>query len=100
MSLVASSLLVLMPPLLSNPFILSAFRILLLEGFFVAQTDKKFIQVVEGCIRLGKWVLVENVGEKLDAVLESLLLQQRFKQGGADMIKIGDLVMPYHESFR
>ncbi len=54
----------------------------------VRQTDKKFVQALENGIRLGKWVLVENVSERLDNVLESLLLQQRFKQGGAEMIKV------------
>jgi dynein heavy chain len=64
------------------------------------QTDKKFLQALENGIRLGKWVLVENVSERIDKVLESLLLQHRFKQGGAEMIKIGDLVVPYNESFK
>ncbi len=65
-----------------------------------AQTDKKFVQALETGIRLGKWVLVENVPERLDNVLEALLLQQRFKQGGAEMIKIGDLIVPYNDAFR
>ncbi len=64
------------------------------------QTDKKFVQALETGIRLGKWVLVENVPERLDNVLEALLLQQRFKQGGAEMIKIGDLIVPYNDAFR
>ena len=66
----------------------------------VRQNDKKFLQSLENGIRFGKWILLENVGETIDASLESLLLQQRFKQGGAEMLKLGDSVVPYNDSFR
>ncbi len=50
-----------------------------------------------------KWrpaVLLENIGETLDAALEPLLLKQTFKQGGSEVIKIGDNIIPYHPDFR
>lgn len=34
-------------------------------------------------MRFGKPVLLENVGEELDAVLEPILLKQTFKQSGS-----------------
>ncbi len=46
------------------------------------QSDKKFLQNLENGVRFGKWILLENVSEKLDAALEPILLQQKFKQGG------------------
>ncbi len=44
--------------------------------------------------------MIENIGEHLDAALEPLLLQQKFKQGGTEMIKIGDSTIPWNDSFR
>ncbi len=46
-----------------------------------SQSDKKFLQNLENGVRFGKWILLENVSEKLDAALEPILLQQKFKQG-------------------
>jgi dynein heavy chain, axonemal len=63
-------------------------------------TEKKFLQGLENGIRFGKWVLIEAVGESLDAALEPVLLQQIFKQGGSDMIKLGDSTVPYNSDFR
>lgn len=51
-------------------------------------------------MRFGKWVLLENVYEMLDASLEPILMQQVFKQGGQDVIKIGDNIIPYSDTFR
>jgi len=63
-------------------------------------TDKNFLRTLENGIRFGKWVLLENIGEALDAALEPLLLQQKFKQGGTEMIRVGDSVIPWNDSFR
>lgn len=49
---------------------------------------------------LFRWVLLENILETLDAALEPILLQQKFKQGGQEMMKIGDNVIPYNDSFK
>jgi dynein heavy chain len=63
-------------------------------------TDKNFLRTLENGVRFGKWVLLENVLEALDASLESLLLQQKFMQGGTEMIKVGDSTIPWNNSFR
>eukprot|EP00981_Chlorochromonas_danica_P005554 scaffold1129_cov164-Ochromonas_danica.AAC.19 len=63
-------------------------------------TDKNFLRTLENGVRFGRWVLLENIGETLDAALEPLLLQQKFKQGGTEMIKIGDSTIPWNDSFR
>ena len=65
----------------------------------VKLSDKSFLRSLENGVRFGKWVLLENVGEALDASLETLLLQQKFRQGGQEMIKIGDSVIPWNDSF-
>lgn len=45
-------------------------------------------------------VLLENVGEELDAMLEQLLQKQTFKQGGTLSIKLGDSTVEYNSNFR
>lgn len=45
-------------------------------------------------------VLLENVLEELDPMLEPLLQQQTFRQGGALCIKIGDTIVEYSKDFR
>lgn len=58
---------------------------------------------VEGCSVF--WfsraqVLLEDIGEgALDPALEPLLLRATFKQGGSEVIKLGDSVIPYHQDF-
>ena len=63
-------------------------------------SDGKFLQGLENAIRFGNWVLIENVLESLEASLEPVLLRQVFKQGGADMIRLGDSTIPYNADFR
>jgi len=66
----------------------------------IKQGGKNLLRSLENGIRFGKWVLLETVGEKLDAALEPVLQQQTFMQGSQLMIKLGDSTVPYHESFR
>jgi dynein heavy chain len=66
----------------------------------VKMSDKNFLRTLENGVRFGRWVLLENIGESLDAALEPLLLQQKFKQGGTEMIKIGDSTIPWNDAFR
>jgi len=63
-------------------------------------SDKNFLRTLENGVRFGKWVMLENILESLDASLESLLLQQKFVQGGTEMIKVGDSTIPWNDSFR
>ncbi|KAH9163072.1 hypothetical protein LEN26_000647, partial [Aphanomyces euteiches] len=66
----------------------------------VKQSDKNFLRALENGIRFGKWVVLENVSEELDAALEPVLLQQKFKQGGQDVIRLGENIFPYNDCFR
>merc|ERR1719181_2575760 len=63
-------------------------------------SDKNFLRTLENAVRFGRWVLLENVLEELDAALEPLLLQQKFKQGGTEMIRIGDSTIPWNNTFK
>lgn len=66
----------------------------------VKLSDKNFLRTLENGVQFGRWVLLENIQETLDAALEPILLQQKFKQGGQEMMKLGDNVIPYNDSFR
>jgi dynein heavy chain len=71
------------------------------EGLDVVKlSNKNFLRTLENGVRFGKWVLLENIQEELDAALEPILLQQKFKQSGQDMIKLGDNTVPYNDSFK
>ena len=63
-------------------------------------TEKNFLRSLENGIRFGKWVLLEDVGQTLDATLEPVLLQQKFQQGGTTMIRLGDSSIAYNDAFR
>ena len=62
-------------------------------------SEKDYLRTLENGVRFGRAVLLENIGETLEAALEPLLLKQVFKDGSNDVIKIGDNVIPYHADF-
>lgn len=64
----------------------------------LSQAD--YTRVLENAIQFGLPVLLENIGEELDPVLESVLLKQTFKQGGAWCVKLGDSIVEYNPAFR
>ncbi|XP_052285538.1 dynein axonemal heavy chain 12-like isoform X2 [Dreissena polymorpha] len=63
-------------------------------------TDSDYMRTLENCITFGYPILLENVGEELDPSLEPLLLKQTFKQGGVEMIRLGENVIEYSKDFR
>lgn len=64
----------------------------------LAQHD--YMRILESAIQFGQPVLLENVGEELDAALEPLLLKQTYKAGGTLCIKLGDSIVEYNDKFR
>ncbi|XP_075991785.1 dynein heavy chain at 36C [Anticarsia gemmatalis] len=66
----------------------------------VRMTQADLGRVLENAVQFGQPVLLENVGEELDPMLEPLLQQQTFRQGGALCIKIGDTVVEYSKDFK
>ncbi|XP_064633435.1 dynein axonemal heavy chain 12-like isoform X2 [Lineus longissimus] len=63
-------------------------------------TDSDYMRTMENCVSFGNPIILENVGEELDPSLEPLLLKQTFKQGGIDMIRLGENVIEYSQDFR
>lgn len=66
----------------------------------VRLSQPDYMRILENAIQFGQPVLMENVGEELDAALEPLLLRQTFKSGGAMCIKLGDSTVEYNDKFR
>ena len=65
-----------------------------------SDSGTKLQRALETAVRFGRPMLLENVGESLDPSLAPVLLRQTFKQGGTDMIKLGDSVIAYDHNFR
>ncbi|XP_075248722.1 dynein axonemal heavy chain 7-like isoform X2 [Convolutriloba macropyga] len=63
-------------------------------------TDSDYVRTLENCLQFGTPVLLENIGEEIDALLEPLLLKQTFKQGGSLCIRLGDSTIEYSNDFR
>ena len=61
----------------------------------VLKMSGEYMRNMESAIQFGFPVLLEDVGEVLDATLEPLLLKQIFKQGGVDCIRLGDATIEY-----
>ncbi|XP_017769725.1 PREDICTED: dynein heavy chain 7, axonemal-like [Nicrophorus vespilloides] len=59
-----------------------------------------YVRILENAIQFGQPVLLENIGEELDAILEPVLGQQTFKQSGALCLKLGDTIVEYNTAFR
>lgn len=66
----------------------------------IKQNQATFVRTIENSIAFGTPVLLENVGEGLDPILESVLLKQIVMTGGIPMIKIGDNTVEYDKNFR
>lgn len=63
-------------------------------------SDGNYMKIIEHCIEYGMPVLVENIYENLEAPLDPLLSKTVFKQGGIEVISLGDSVIPYHPNFK
>lgn len=56
------------------------------NGLKVAKpTAPNLLRIMESCVRLGWPLLLEDVGEELDAALTPLLLKQTFMQVATDI---------------
>ncbi|EZA46954.1 Dynein heavy chain 3, axonemal [Ooceraea biroi] len=63
-------------------------------------TDPNYVRVMETSIQLGTPVLLENILEEIDAILESVLLKNVYKQRGVLYMRFGETVLEYNPNFR
>ncbi|KAL1506278.1 hypothetical protein ABEB36_005670 [Hypothenemus hampei] len=59
-----------------------------------------YMKKIEACIQLGYPVLVESVGEEIEAALDPLLFKKTYKQAGIKVISVGENVIEYNKNFR
>ena len=62
-------------------------------------SDGSIVKQLETAIEMGTWVLLENIGEKLDPALEPLLQLQRIRKGEGKQIQFGDKQLTYGDHF-
>merc|ERR1719343_1391402 len=62
-------------------------------------TNPKMLLILEGCIRTGAPLLLEDIGEALDPALEPVLLKAVFENQGRLQIKLGDQEVDYDKNF-
>lgn len=69
------------------------------QALLITNPNKRdYLDVIEGAVKMGETVLLENVEETLDAVLDNVLSRTTVSKGRA--IKIGDKEVDLHPDFR
>ncbi|XP_025062794.1 dynein heavy chain 3, axonemal [Alligator sinensis] len=63
-------------------------------------SDTNYVRTLENAIQLGTPVLLENIGEELDAFIEPILLKLTFKQQGVEYMRLGENIIEYSRDFR
>eukprot|EP01052_Picozoa_sp_SAG31_P002976 SAG31_NODE_109_length_24587_cov_111.480848_7_plen_3254_part_00 len=58
------------------------------------------LRTLEGALRLGSPVLLEDIGEEIDPSLEPILLRSVVKQGGRKILRLGEQDIDYDDNFR
>lgn len=62
--------------------------------------QNKMLDLLENAIRNGATVLIENIGESIDAVLAPILSRQIIKKGRELFVRLGDKEVEYDPKFR
>jgi len=62
--------------------------------------DINLLRSLENCIRVGKPLLIEDIGEMLEPALEPVLQRATFKEGNRTLIRLGDQNVDYDDNFK
>ncbi|CAO2583044.1 Dynein axonemal heavy chain 3 [Lemmus lemmus] len=63
-------------------------------------SDTNYVRTLENALQFGTPVLLENVGEELDAFIEPILLKATFKQQGVEYMRLGENIIEYSRDFK
>lgn len=66
----------------------------------VSCRSSKMLSVLERSVSNGSPLLIEDIGESVDPVLDSVLYRRTYVRGGRTVIRIGDNVCEYCPTFR
>jgi dynein heavy chain len=62
--------------------------------------DINLLRTLESCIRVGKPLMLEDIGETLEPALEPVLQRATFKEGNRILITLGDTNVDYDPNFK
>ena len=62
--------------------------------------QKNMLRSLLDAIEAGRPVLIENMGERIDAVLNPVIARQTIKKGGKQCLQLGDREVEFHKDFR
>lgn len=62
--------------------------------------DGNLLRVLETCIRNGKSLIIEDLGEQIEPALEPVLQKAVYKSGNRLLIRLGDTEVDYDSKFR
>lgn len=62
-------------------------------------SDEGYLRTLENCIQFGTPVLLENIGEEIDAAITPVLMKQTYKKGATTYLKLGEQVLVYSTDF-
>ncbi|XP_060028831.1 dynein axonemal heavy chain 3 isoform X1 [Erinaceus europaeus] len=63
-------------------------------------SDASYVRTLENALQFGTPVLLENVGEELDAFIEPILLKSTFRQQGVEYMRLGENIIEYAKDFK
>uniref|UniRef100_A0A286Y084 Dynein axonemal heavy chain 3 n=1 Tax=Cavia porcellus TaxID=10141 RepID=A0A286Y084_CAVPO len=63
-------------------------------------SDASYVRTLENALQFGTPVLLENIGEELDAFIEPILLKTTFKQQGVEYMRLGESIIEYSREFK
>ncbi|XP_030740234.2 dynein axonemal heavy chain 3 [Echinops telfairi] len=63
-------------------------------------SDANYVRTLENALQFGTPVLLENIGEELDAFIEPILLKSTFKQQGVEYMRLGENIIEYSRDFK
>ncbi|XP_012866608.1 PREDICTED: dynein heavy chain 3, axonemal [Dipodomys ordii] len=63
-------------------------------------SDSNYVRTLENALQFGTPVLLENIGEELDAFIEPILLKATFKQQGVEYMRLGENIIEYSRDFK
>jgi dynein heavy chain len=63
-------------------------------------SDTNYVRTLENALQFGTPVLLENIGEELDAFIEPILLKATFKQQGVEYMRLGENIIEYSRDFK
>lgn len=66
----------------------------------IKSADDRISQEIESGIKHGKWLLVENMQEKISAEFDSILNPQIRTKNKTKIIKLGDKEIEYNDQFK